>query len=248
MKGFIFAAGLGTRLRPLTDTMPKALVPVCGRPLIAHVADRLISQGFDELVVNVHHFPEMIREYLAEHYPGAAVSDESSFLRETGGAVRYAEPLLRGCGSFLVHNVDIISDVDLSALVAAEKEDAVATLVVSDRETRRYFLFDDEMRLVGWTDTRTGEVRCPGGDEDITKYRRLAFSGIHLISDKVFDLFEEAEGDALRFPIVDFYLKICKDHPVYGFEAAGSRMIDVGKFDSLSEAGKKAGEILSSLR
>lgn len=247
MKGFIFAAGLGTRLRPLTDTMPKALVPVAGKPLIGHVADRLIAEGFDDLVVNVHHFPEQIRNYLSEHYPEASVSDESDFLRETGGTILHARPLLEGCGKFLVHNVDIISDISLRDFAASAPEDAIATLAVSERKTRRYLLFDDAMRLVGWTDTATGEVRSPYGDIEVSSYRKLAFSGIHLISDRVFPVMEEAMEGAERFPIIDFYLRICRDHPVAGYDATGSGMVDVGKFGSLAEAEKQASDILRSI-
>ena len=115
MKAMIFAAGLGTRLRPLTDTMPKALVPVGGEPLLYHVATKLKGAGFDDLVINIHHFPDMIREYV--HLQGdfgikVYFSDESDLLRETGGGIRHARPFLEG-GNFLVHNVDILSDLDL---------------------------------------------------------------------------------------------------------------------------------------
>ena len=247
MRGFIFAAGLGTRLRPLTDTMPKALVPVCGKPLLAHVADRLIAEGFDELVVNVHHFPEQIRDFLSVFYPYATVSDESDCLLETGGAVLHARPLLEGCGKFLVHNVDIISDISLRDFAASSPEDAVATLAVSERRTRRYLLFDDDMRLMGWTDTATGEVRSPYGNLDVSKYRMLAFSGIHLISDSVFPLMEEAMDGEERFPIMDFYLRICRDHPVAGYDATGSRLVDVGKYGSLGEAEAEAAAILRTI-
>ena len=138
----IFAAGLGTRLRPLTDRMPKALVRIGDRPLLRIVLDRLVSFGYDHIVVNVHHFASMIEEYLASvSVPGVTVSisDETDLLRDTGGGILHAERFL-GDGRFLVHNVDIISDLDLGWLDANVRHDAIATLAVSDRKTSRYLL------------------------------------------------------------------------------------------------------------
>ncbi len=153
MKAMIFAAGLGTRLRPLTDTMPKALVPVCGKPLLAHVLEKLAASGYDDIVVNVHHFSGQIKDYLATHDFGVkvSISDETSLLLETGGAIAHARPLLEASSQpFLVHNVDIISDLNLEWFRRQWKSCAIATLLVSERQTKRYFLFDDDMRLVGW--------------------------------------------------------------------------------------------------
>ena len=174
MKAMIFAAGLGTRLKPITDTMPKALVPVCGQPLLYHVINKLVAAGYDDLVVNVHHFPDQIIHYLHSHDFGAriAVSDERDFLRETGGGIRYAKHLLTedeipgqagndGIEPFLVHNVDIVSNLDLNWLREQHREGALATLVASERKTQRYFLFDEDNRLKGWTNIATGASR-PG--------------------------------------------------------------------------------------
>ena len=152
MKALVFAAGLGTRLRPLTDTMPKAMVPVAGKPLLGHVLDRLVSslacRGADRLteaVVNVHHFPDQIISYLASRDWGVPVrvSDERDFLRDTGGGLLYAEPLLHGA-RVLIHNVDILSNLDFRWLLAMAPVDALSTLVVSERPTQRYFLFREE--------------------------------------------------------------------------------------------------------
>lgn len=237
MKAMIFAAGLGTRLRPITDTLPKALVPVCGEPLLGHVIRKLVAAGADDLTVNVHHFPDQIIEWLGARDFGVPVhiSDERKQLLETGGAIRHARLLLDGTEPFLIHNVDILSDIDLRALMAASPAEAVATLLVSDRKTRRYLLFDpDSMRLKGWTDIATGEVRSPFPSLDPSRCRRLAFSGIHYLSPAVFPLMEAWPE---RFPIMDFYLKICRDVPVYGVAApAGSTLVDVGKLDTLAEA------------
>ena len=274
MKAMIFAAGLGTRLKPLTDTMPKALVPVCGKPLLYHVAKKLVAAGFDDIVVNVHHFADMVEEYLCsagfreEFGPGVSfsISDERDLLRETGGGIRHARRFLEGCPvpsaacrpgnevrplpsgtsdlpsgasdrCFLVHNVDIISDLDLRWFVAQSRPDALATLLVSERKTSRYLLFDSDMRLAGWTNVATGEVRTPYPDLDVSSCRKLAFSGIHIISTSVFPVFIQ-EGFGERFPIMDFYLKAAASYPVYGVQAENLHLIDVGKPEALEEAGR----------
>lgn len=237
MKAMVFAAGLGTRLKPITDTLPKALVPVGGEPLLAHVIRKLTASGFDEIIVNVHHFAPLIRAYLETHDFGVPVriSDETDLLRETGGAVRHARPLLQGKEPFLIHNVDILSDLDLNWFCSAARPDALANILVSKRETARYFLFDDSMRLVGWTNVKTGEVRSPYPDLDLQACRKFAFAGIHLHSQDIFQAFDEY-GFGERFSIVDFYLRACADHPVYGIVPEELTLIDVGKLDTLAEA------------
>ena len=235
MKAMIFAAGLGTRLKPLTDTMPKALVPVCGQPLLYHVLTKLVSAGYDDIIVNVHHFPDQIIDYLCINDFGAkiTISDERDFLRETGGGIKHVRPLLTE--PFLVHNVDIISNLDLKWLREQQQEDAVATVVVSERETQRYLLFDDDNRLKGWTNVKTGEVRSPFGDIDPAQYRKLAFAGIHLMSPAIFDAFDKL-GFGDRFSIMDFYIRACADYPVYAAVPPDFKMVDVGKKETLSEA------------
>ena len=244
MKALIFAAGLGTRLKPITDTMPKALVPVGGKPLIEHVARKLKASGVDGAVVNVHHFDDMIDEWVDnQDIMPMDVSDERACLLETGGGVLHARPYLEDCGHFLIHNVDIISDLDIQWFASQVREDAVATLLVSDRKTSRYLLFDPEtMRLVGWTNVTTGEVRSPYADLDMTKCLKLAFSGIHIMSDMVFAVLDEYAREkyqgvsAPRFPIMDFYLDACARSGIYGVVAENLRLVDVGKFDTLEAA------------
>lgn len=237
MKAMVFAAGLGTRLKPITDSIPKALVPVCGEPLLGHVLRKLAASGYDEIVVNVHHFAGQIREYLDTHDFGVriSVSDESDLLRETGGAVKHARPLLEGDGNFLIHNVDIISDLDLQRFREMCRPEALSTLLVSSRQTQRYFLFDDSMRLVGWTNLASGEVRSPYPGLDAGKCRRFAFAGIHNISPRIFDVFD-SYGCPERFPIVDFYLRACAEYPIYGVVPEKLTIVDVGKLDSLAQA------------
>lgn len=247
MKALIFAAGLGTRLKPITDTLPKALVPVCGKPLIEHVARKLKASGVESAVVNVHHFADMMEEWVAgQDIMPMVISDEKELLLETGGGVLHAKPYLEGCGHFLIHNVDIISDLDIPWLTSRIKPAAMASLLVSDRVTSRYLLFDPEtMRLKGWMNVSTGEVRTPYPDLDVTKCRRLAFSGIHIMSDTVFDALEKyAVSHGLdsrnpRFPIMDFYISACASHEIRGVEAHDLRLVDVGKLDSLEIAEKE---------
>lgn len=244
MKAMIFAAGLGTRLKPITDTMPKALVPVCGRPLLYHAIMRLKDAGYDDIVVNVHHFADKIREYLSSNDFGVkiSISDETECLLETGGGIKHARPLLEDSPEpFLVHNVDIVSNVDIPSLRACKG--ALATLLVSERETRRYLLFDGEMRLVGWTDTSTGEVRSPYPGLDASACQKYAFAGIHNISPEVFRVFDSINAPD-RFPIIDFYLKVCADYPVVGHLQSGLTLVDVGKFDTLPEAERICASLL----
>ena len=284
MKAMIFAAGLGTRLKPITDSMPKALVPVCGQPLLYHVITKLVAAGYDDLVVNVHHFPDRIIHYLHSHDFGAriAVSDERDFLRETGGGIKYARPLLdfstpptaplemtRSLSSqpseatdplsfrpseargeiyrqepFLVHNVDIVSNLDLKWLREQHREGALATVVVSERKTQRYLLFDDDGRLKGWTNIATGEVRSPYPDIDPDRCRKLAFAGIHLISPAIFEAFDQL-GFGERFSIMDFYIQACAAYPIYAAVPSSFIMVDVGKFDQLADAEAICADLLN---
>ena len=229
----IFAAGLGTRLKPMTDTMPKALVPVGGRPLLQILLEKLARHGCTEAVINVHHFADMIEEWCASNDMGVSIrfSDERAELLETGGGIRHAMPLLSG-GRFLIHNVDILSNADLARFYA-EGEGKAATLLVSERKTQRYLLFDESMRLVGWINEATGQVKSPYPDLQPDKCRRYAFSGIHQIDPVLFPRFE---GWPAKFSIIDFYLSICRDVPVYGHLQEGFRLMDVGKLDTLTQA------------
>ncbi len=266
MKAMIFAAGLGTRLKPMTDVMPKALVPVGGKPLIEHVCRKLMASGIDEAVVNVHHFADMIESWAAgqewiitsgteweamapaerEGKMFMEFSDERGMLLETGGAVLHARRYLEGCGHFLIHNVDIFSNADLGRFAERVRPEAVATLLVSERRATRYFLFNPEtMRLAGWMNAATGE--CLMADEEIMPEdcMKLGFSGIHIMSDKVFDLMDEYvmemnlpkdEAAGTKFPIKNFYLWAAMRQPVYGVVSDGLELLDVGKQDTIELA------------
>ena len=235
MKAMIFAAGMGTRLKPLTDTKPKALVKVGDQPLLARTIDTLIESGADEIVVNVHHFASQIISYLDEHSIACPVkiSDESSELLDTGGGLKRALSLFSEQETpVLIHNVDILSNADLRDFYSRNKNND-ATLLVSNRETSRYLLFDQDDFLVGWTNIRTGEVRSPYSDLDVASCKRYAFSGIHLFSPKLstwMDVFPE------KFPIMDFYLNVCDKVKIKADFRPNLRLLDVGKQDTLLAA------------
>lgn len=239
MKAMVFAAGLGTRLRPLTDTMPKALVPVAGVPLLERVIRKLQAAGISDFVVNAHHFADRIVDFLREKENFGAriqVSLEMPEPLETGGGIRFAAPLLRDEGPFLVHNADILSDLDIRALVAAHRPDAIATLAVSHRDTTRYLLFDDGMRLVGWTNVVTGEVKSPFPDLRVEDCRKYSFAGIHVLSQAVLDRMQDWPD---RFSIIDFYLAEAAHGIIRGYEPASLDLIDVGSPERLEEANRR---------
>ncbi|MBQ6243612.1 MAG: nucleotidyltransferase family protein [Bacteroidales bacterium] len=240
MKALIFAAGLGTRLRPLTDTMPKALVPVGGVPMLQRVLCKLRDAGLGPFVVNVHHFAEQIEDFLSENAGfGAqvAISHETAEPLETGGGIRHAAPLLASPeGRFLVHNVDILSDLDVRWFLQQDDPSSLATLLLIDAPADRYLLFDDDMRLVGWTNVRTGEVKSPYlPDFDPSEYRRYSFCGIHIVSEAVFD---KMAAWPEKFSIIDFYLSECADGKVRGVLAPDLRLIDIGSPAKLAEANR----------
>lgn len=243
MKAMIFAAGLGTRLKPLTDTRPKALVEIEGKPLLEYVAGKIIGSGIvDGLVVNVHSFSEMLREWIESRDWALPVqiSDEAERLLDTGGAVLRALPLLKGCGTLLLHNVDILSNADLRefASLAAQKGKS-ASLMVSDRKSSRSFLFEpDTFTLAGWRNNNTGEEIIVS--EDIKRDRLVsrAFTGIHIISEEFFPLFCEYRNYVNNevFGIRDFYLWAAYRCPIYGIDMEGVEILDVGKPEAVNSA------------
>ena len=238
-QAMIFAAGLGTRLKPLTDTMPKALVRVGGEPLLWHVIQKLKAAGYERIVVNVHHFAQQIVDYLQQNENfglDIRISDESDGLLETGGGIRKALPFFDPDSPVLIHNVDILSNFGLDLRAWPQQETVPdALLLVSQRKTKRYLLFDDEYILDGWTNIETGEIRSPYPLLDTSGLKQLAFSGIHVIWPRVFPLLQQMSE---RFGIIDFYLKYCHQCAFIGLEQKDLRLLDVGKLDSLSEAEK----------
>ena len=162
-QAMILAAGLGTRLKPLTDTMPKALVPVGGKPLLEWNIRKLMAQGYDHFVINIHHFAQQIVDYVGQqdYAPLVRFSDETDGLLETGGGLKKAETLFADESPILIHNVDILDNVDYDWFARQHQSDEDAVLLVSQRKTKRYLLFDNGMRLMGWKNIETGEVKSP---------------------------------------------------------------------------------------
>ena len=253
MNAMIFAAGLGTRLKPYTDHCPKAMVEVAGRPMIAHQLDKLRQAGFRRVVINVHHYAEQIIDYVnANGGFGLDIvfSDERGQLLDTGGGIRKALPLFDADRPVLVHNVDVFSNAELATLYANHvDEGADASLLVSSRNTSRYFVFDNNDSLVGWKNVQTGEVRtvyeglrhnmqCLATDDE--RYRLRAFSGIHVISPTLFPQLEQ-QGEV--FSITNFYWQSAQKSRIRCVEAPqGFRWVDAGKPEALA----KAAEIVSA--
>lgn len=237
MKAMIFAAGLGTRLKPLTDTMPKAMVPVAGKPLLWHTIQKLKTAGFNEIIINVHHFAEQIIDYVKANNNfdiRIEFSDERDQLLDTGGGIKKASWFFDDGKPFLIHNVDILSNIDLRNLYETHiQTNPIATLVVSERETSRYFLFDDNNCLAGWINVKTGEIKSPNTSLNDNLYSKLAFSGIHIINPQVFSYFKNFP---FKFSIIDFYLSVCKRERVMAFIPEDFQLIDVGKITSLTKA------------
>lgn len=235
MRAMLFAAGKGTRLRPITDRLPKALVPVAGKPLLAIIIERLRNAGVEEIIINIHHFGEQILDYLSNNDFGVniSVSDERESLLDTGGGLKKAVPLFSSSNEpILLHNVDILSNADI-ALFYEKSSTQAATLLVSSRKTSRYLLFDENNCLRAWQNVMTGEVRTPYADIDLGRLRPYAFSGIHCFSPSLFP-FMEIFAD--RFSLIDFYLQVCDKVDVKCEVNPDLRMLDVGKIDTLERA------------
>ena len=229
----IFAAGLGTRLKPLTDTMPKALVPLAGKPLLEWQVEKLCDAGITDIIVNVHHFPDMIIDTIRANKGWGCnieISDERDLLLDTGGGLKKA---VTGYGlqvtgePILACNVDILSNIDFRALVRAYEATGVSQLVVSERDTQRYLCFDEQGRLCGWTNFKTDELKGKDG-------RRLAFSGCQILGADVLEQLNEMPQD--KFSLIDFYLKVMGKVPLQAYVPTDYRMMDVGKIDQIEQA------------
>ena len=244
MKAMIFAAGLGTRLQPLTLTMPKALVPMRGKPMLQHVIEHLRDAGFNDIVVNVHHFGEQIIDFLsANHNFGIDihVSDERDLLLDTGGGILKAREWLDGDEPFLVHNADILTNLDLRKFYNKHVESgADATLLVKSRKTQRYLVFNQEnTKLCGWINKSTGETR-PQGFVPADNQVELAFGGVHMISPTIFDALQDFTTEK-KFSIIPFYVANAQNLDIRGYAPAADsyQWFDVGKIETLQQAEKE---------
>ena len=233
-RAMILAAGLGTRFKPWTDIHPKALASVNGKTLLQRNIEYLQRFGIREVVVNVHHFAGQILGALEANKGWGSyysVSDETGEVLETGGGLKKARPLLEDA-PFVLMNVDILTDMDLGEMIRYHSENKpLASLAVTERKTSRYFLFNDNNELSGWQNIQTGQEKIarPGS----ALYPK-AFSGIHLIDPSIFSLIRQSG----KFSIVDVYLDLAPHHRILGYDHSGSRLVDVGRTESLAQAEK----------
>jgi NDP-sugar pyrophosphorylase family protein len=231
MKAMILAAGLGTRLKPFTDSHPKALAEVNNKPILLRNIDYLRSFGIDEIIINVHHFANQIIDFIQENkIPNILISDETDVVLETGGGLKKASYLLEDSNPFVLMNVDILTDLDLGKMILSHKENnPIATLGVSKRESSRCFFFNEKNELCGWRNKNTNEEKISQKEMNYTEF---AFSGIHIIHPSIFKLMKQ-EG---KFSMVDVYLELAKTEKIIGYDHTGSHLIDVGKPESIINA------------
>lgn len=253
MNAFIFAAGLGTRLKPFTESHPKALVPVDGVPMLGRVIMKLRDAGIPKIYVNVHHFASQIYDYLRDNNNFGVeivVSDETGLLLETGGAiVRCAGPLLADGTPLLIHNSDVLTDFDITEM-ESHLGASDALMMVQKRKSSRQLLFDGHMEMRGWHNTETGEFRpdASAAKPDLEQY---AFSGVHIITPRFILALKEynagliqsgrakavAADGTVPFPIMDFYVDACRHMDFRGYLPEGEyRWFDIGKPGTLREA------------
>lgn len=235
MKALLFAAGMGTRLKSYTQDKPKALVTLAGKPLIQHAIEYLISFGITDITINVFHFAEQVISFINEHDSFGItihVSDERNQLLDTGGGLKKAGTFLKGDEPIVIYNVDVISNLDLNAVLKYHQEQkALATLVVRSRETSRYLMFDRNLQLAGWKNFSNGDTIISRAKE-FQEAEPFAFSGIHIVQPEILDLIT-AEG---KFPIMDLYLRLAKEHLIKAYIDQSDLWMDLGKPEQLLAA------------
>jgi mannose-1-phosphate guanylyltransferase len=232
MRAMILAAGLGTRLQPLTDNLPKALVKIRDKTLLEISINTLVRNGFDKIIINVHHFAEQVINFIEQNNFGAdiSISDERDKLLDTGGGLKKAARFFNDGKPFLLYNVDIISNLNLKTLYQAHmNSNSIATLTVRKRESSRYLLFNSENIFCGWKNTKTGELIS---NSSIDLLDQFAFSGIHIINPEIFSLMPDDDV----FSMIDLYLDIMRDTKVFAHIDNDSFWLDVGKVETLKIA------------
>lgn len=240
MKAMILAAGLGTRLKPLTDSIPKALVEVDGVPMLERVIISLKQQGFDNILVNVHHFPVKIKEFLKRKDFGIEIniSDESEELLDTGGGIAKAAPILFQYDSepVLIHNVDILSNADLQKIITKSREFEAGIVMVSDRESSRKLIFDSEMKLKGWHNLKDEEYK-PEGIFPLkdTLVKEFAFSGIYSLTQENVDEMKKLLGYG-KYSVVDYFIHSRRKQEIKGILQNNLKLLDIGKPAALAQA------------
>lgn len=245
----IFAAGLGTRLRPLTDHCPKALVKVGDKPMLQHTIEHLKAHGFDEIIINIHYLGNQIKEFLQEHHHFGIrieISDETEQVLETGGGLWKAKDFFDDHQSFLVCNADVFTNINLTEFYHFNKNnEAIASLAVRNRASSRYLLFDDENILFGWENVKKNEVKIPrkirrdaAVEEKIQAnngtypLHEFAFSGYQILSPEIF---ATCKRDGV-FSMVDWYLDICNEHTIKAYHHDEDNWIDIGSPEQLEKA------------
>ncbi len=235
--GFILAAGLGSRLKPWTDHHPKALAIINGKSLLQRNVEYLQSHGIFNVVVNVHHFADQIIEAVEKNKGWGStiqISDESDLVLETGGGLLKAKDLLKNYQTFVLMNCDILTNLDLKSLIQEHKtKQATATLAVAQRDTSRYLLFNQVNEMIGWKNVKTGEIKMPAASKQgSTEPQALAFSGIHVISQEIFQK-TKLTG---KFSMIDLYLEICAHSTIRAFNHSQDTVLDVGKPEAIAQA------------
>jgi len=237
MKAMILAAGLGTRLRPLTNHIPKALVRIQKLPILEIIIRRLVHYGFRDIVINLHYLPRQILSYLETRTgPGIQIhiSHEEDQILDTGGGIKKAREWLDDGSSFLVHNVDVLSDINLLDMYQFHlNENALATLAIKDKNSRRSLLFDQEWRLAGWENHDTHERKIIHR-VNTANLQPMGFCGIHVISTEIFDLMQKEEV----FSIINTYIQLAAEYKIVGFTAEENLWMDIGSHEQLREANK----------
>jgi NDP-sugar pyrophosphorylase family protein len=233
MKAMILAAGLGFRLRPLTDNIPKALIKIGDTPLLEFAIKKLSHHGFKDIIINVHHYPDMIIRFLEKNNNFGAnitISDERDMLLDTGGGLKKAVSFFSGNDPFLIYNCDIITDLNLLTLLNYHlKNEAICTLAVRERESSRYFIFDEDNALCGWWNKSTGEKKSVRWSD--SEFKAKAFSGIQIINPRALDHFP----DKKVFSLVEFYLLLAQNHKIEGYDHTETRWADIGKLETLEK-------------
>lgn len=234
MKAMLLAAGFGTRLKPFTNTQPKALAVVNGKTLLQRNIEYL--QGFDiyKVIVNVHHFAEQIISAIEQNKGWGSeitISDETDAILETGGGLKRAGWYFKDEDDFVLMNCDVLTDLSLNEMISFHKKNKpLATLATTNRESSRYFLFNDENILCGWKNVKTGEEKIIRKEKNLNQ---KAFSGLHIINKGIFDLMNQKE---IKFSMVDAYLSLCNRHEILSFDHSSTKFIDVGKPESIAMA------------
>jgi NDP-sugar pyrophosphorylase family protein len=247
MKAMIFAAGLGTRLKPLTNDKPKALVEIGGITLLEVVIRKLIFYGCKDIIINIHHFADDIIQFVHNRNSfgiNIQFSDERDKLLETGGGLKKAKHFFSDGAAFLVCNADVMTDLNLHDLYRAHmSNNSIATIAVQNRTTSRYFLFDKNDDLCGWTNIKTGAIKM-SKSIDITDTKKLALSTTHIIDPKIFDYMPDAD----YFSMVDLYLEVAKYESIKAYVHDADLLMDIGKIEEIDKAENAVENVLKSIQ